>query len=96
MFFQGGKSEIFVDVIERMSVVIASNVSDCQQLVRVSNTNWTQTYNTTAIEIKETSKTSSTVLKANEQKCFMNWQLVVMFQINVRIRTNVFRICREF
>lgn len=28
MFFQGGKSEIFVDVIERMSVVIGSNVSD--------------------------------------------------------------------
>lgn len=26
-FFQGGKSEIFVDVIERMVVVIGSNVS---------------------------------------------------------------------
>lgn len=28
VFFQGGKSEIFVDVIERMSVVIGSNVSN--------------------------------------------------------------------
>lgn len=29
VFFQGGKSEIFVDVIERLSVVIGSNVSAC-------------------------------------------------------------------
>lgn len=28
--FQGGKSEIFVDVIERLSVVIGANVSNLQ------------------------------------------------------------------
>lgn len=28
--FQGGKSEIFVDVIERLSVVIGSNVSNLE------------------------------------------------------------------
>lgn len=33
VFFQGGKSEIFVDVIERLSVVIGSNVSNFKRHV---------------------------------------------------------------